>query len=97
MDIGVMDLVVSPVVFLPIHIVLVIPRFGLTSDAENGSATVRSHGWSQPFCFEYVSHSSTFGKQTTEITLLKLKMSLVNRPLLLIFQYLSVCPFSHRS
>lgn len=31
-----------------IHLVLVNPRFGLTSDAENSSATVGSHGWSQP-------------------------------------------------
>ena len=48
MDFRVTDLVVSSVVFLPIHIVLVNPRFGLASDAENGSATVGSHGWSQP-------------------------------------------------
>lgn len=93
MGIGVTDLIVSSLVFLSIHLVLVNSRLSVTSNAEHRSCDSRVAWLISTFCFEYVSYSSTFGNQTTEITLLKLKMSLVNRPLLLIFQYLSICLF----
>jgi hypothetical protein len=82
---------ISPVVFLFIHLVLLNPRLSVTSCAEHRFCDSRIAWLVLTFCFEYVFYSSVSGSQTTEIKLLKLEMSLVDYPLLLIFQYLSVC------
>lgn len=90
MGIGFTDLIVSSLVFLSIHLVLVNSRLSVTSNAEHRSCDSRVAWLVSTFCFEYVSYSSVSGSQITEITLLELEMSLVNRPLLPIFQYLSI-------